>query len=356
MSLGLLPRFSKGIYLISATLSLNFLAATASWALPLSRGDRIEILIPEESHFSGVYEVNNSGNLEIPYLGEISVAGLEPSIVENKLASALIAKDFFPPETLQLAVQVLDWTTIRVNIEGEVFQSGIVAINPPFNRKSIDSVPATEVISGHFPYRRTLTEAIAEAGGVLPTANVQEIRVIRGDKERVFDLSGAFTGQPIENIALIEGDRIIVPPAGSFQPELVRPSAITLAGIKVFVSNLIVPALNNSSAAVGNQQEGVEFPYGSRFSQAVISMNCAGGTDLTNAKRRAILVRTNRLTGETTYLERGVEELMRDSNDNDDNPFLMPRDGVACYDSGVTNVRDIFRTLGNIINPFKGLF
>ena len=88
----------------------------------------------------------------------------------------------------------------------------------------------------------------------------------------------------------------------------------------------------------------------------LFSLNCAGGTDITNAKRRAILVRTNRLTGETTYLERGVEELIRDSHNNDDNPFLMPRDGVACYDSLVTNTHDIFKIIGDIINPFKGLF
>ncbi len=356
MLLDSLQRFRSGLCLISATLSFGLLSTAPSWALPLSRGDRIEVSIPNEPYFSRVYEVNAAGNLEIPYLGELSVVGLELDTVEKKLASALIAREFFPANTLQLTVQISAWSTIKVNVEGEVFQSGTVTINPTIGREETSTLPTSNQITGEFPGRRTLTDAIEGAGGVLPTANIKEIRVIRGDKERIFDLTGVFTGRPFENIPLVAGDHIIVPPAGSFQSELVRPSRITLSGIKVFVSNLIVPALNNSSAGVGNLREGIDFPYGARFSHAVISMNCAGGTDITNAKRRAILVRTNRLTGETTYLERGVEELMRDSNNNDDNPFLMPRDGVACYDSLVTNTRDIFRVLGDIINPFQNLF
>ena len=356
MLLAWLRKFSCSTYLTLVTILMSVLSASGSNALPLSRGDRIEVSIPNEPYFSRVYEVNEAGNLEIPYLGSISVAGLEPLVVEQKLTNILIREGFFPAETLQLTVQVLEWSPIRVNVAGELFQPGVVLINPPLGREESAIALNSSQITGEFPYRRTLIDAIEGAGGVLPTANVKEIRLIRQGQEEIIDLSGVFTGEPFNNVSLIEGDRIIVPAAASFQAELVRPSKITLSGIKVFVSNLIVPASNNSSAGVGNLREGIEFPYGARFSHAVISMNCAGGTDITNAKRRAILVRTNRLTGETTYLERGVEELMRDSHNNDDNPFLMPRDGVACYDSLVTNTHDIFKILGDIINPFKNLF
>lgn len=325
-------------------------------ALPLSPGDRLEVSIPDEPYFSRVYEVNQQGNLEIPYLGSISVAGLEPSSVEDKLAYALVAKGFFPPNTLQMSIQMIEWSPVKVYVSGELFQPGVVLINPPFHPEESSVSPEANQVPGEFPYRRYLTDAIQEAGGVLPTADVKKIRLIRNGREQIFDLSGAFTGKPIENVPLIAGDRIIVPAAERFQAELVRPSEITLAGIKVFVSNLTVPATSNSTSAIGNTEEGIDFPYGARFSQAVIATNCAGGTDATNADRRAILVRVNRLTGETTYLERDVEELMRNSHNNDDNPLLMPRDGVACYDSSVTNVRSIFQMLGDIIDPFKGLF
>ena len=330
--------------------------ASSSMALPLSPGDRLEVSIPKESYFSRVYEVNEEGNLEIPYLGSMSVAGLEPAYVEHKLAHALVSKGFFPPNTLQMTIQVIEWSPITVNVAGELFQPGAIQINLPYYPEESAVSPDANQITGEFPHRRYLTDALEAAGGVLPTANIKEIRLIRNGREQVFDLSGALTGEPLDNVPLIAGDRIIVPAAERFQPELVRPSAITRPGIKVFVSNLTVPASSNATSAIGNTEEGITFPYGARFSQAVIATNCAGGTQATNANRKAILVRVDRLTGETNYLERGVEELMRDSHNNDDNPLLMPRDGVACYDSLVTNTRDIFQILGDIINPFKSLF
>ena len=35
------------------------------------------------------------------------------------------------------------------------------------------------------------------------------------------------------------------------------------------------------------------------------------------------------------------------------NPYLMPNDAVACYDSDITNYRDIAKTLTDLIIPFK---
>ena len=353
MLLALQRKFSCSVHLKLGIIMMAIFNSSSTLALPLSPGDRLEVSIPEEAYFSRVYEVNEEGNLEIPYLGAMSVAGLEPRYVEDKLAYALVNKGFFPPNTLQMTIQVVEWSPITVNVAGEVFQPGTMQINLPFYPEESAVSPDANQVTGEFPYRRYLTDALEAAGGVLPTAKVKEIRLIRDGKEQIFDVSGALTGEPINNVPLIAGDRIIVPAAERFQAELVRPSAITRAGIKVFVSNLTVPATSNSSSGIGNQEEGQTFPYGARFSQAVIATNCVGGTKSTNANRKAILVRADRLTGEITYMERGVEDLIRDSHNNDDNPLLMPRDGVACYDSRVTNIRDIFQTIGDIINPFN---
>ena len=353
MFLALQQKISCSVGIKLGIVMLSVFHAPSSFALPLSPGDRLEVSIPNESYFSKVYEVNERGNLEVPYLGGIFVAGLEPVEVEDKLAYALVRKGFFPPNTLQMTIQVIDWSPITVNIEGELFQPGSIQINLPYYPEESAVSPDANQITGEFPYRRYLTDALEAAGGVLPTANVKKIRLIRDGKERVFDLSGALTGQPINNEPLIAGDRIIVPAAERFQPELVRPSAITRPGIKVFVSNLTIPSTSNATSSINNIEEGITFPYGARFSQAVIATNCAGGTKPTNAKRRAILVRVDRLTGETKHLERGVEDLLRDSHNNDDNPLLMPRDGVACYDSTVTSIRDVFNFLGDVINPFN---
>lgn len=337
------------------------LSASPSFALPLSPGDRLEVSIPNDKYFVGVYEVNQDGKIEIPYLGNLSVVGLEPSDVQAQLSELLISGGFFLPQKLQLSVQILKWAAVQVTVAGETFQPGRVLINETQNGNNTEVSPESRQVTGNYPVNRYLTTAIRAAGGVLPTADVRKIELIRGDRETIVDLSGVFTGDFVEDIPLIAGDRIVIPHAGQVQPELIRPSQITPPGIKVFVSNLTLPAANNASAAISNREEGISFPYGSRFSHAVVASNCAGGTN-TNKNRKAILVRADRLSGQTIAIERKVEDLLRNSNNNDENPSLMPKDSVTCYDSSVTNTRDIFRTIGDILSPlnpillFRNLF
>jgi polysaccharide export outer membrane protein len=168
------------------------------------------------------------------------------------------------------------------------------------------------------------------------------------------DLSGIFTGTPFEDVPLIAGDRVVVPDRGAIDPAIVRPSQITPVGVKIFISNLTVPATGNAVAAIG--RDATSFPYGSRFSQAVVSGNCAGGTLWANARRRAILVSTDPLSGKTRVLERPVEDLLRRSSSNDDNPYLMANDAVACYDSGFTNLRDVLGLIRDVVVPGALIF
>jgi polysaccharide export outer membrane protein len=61
----------------------------------------------------------------------------------------------------------------------------------------------------------------------------------------------------------------------------------------------------------------------------------------------------NPITGETQVIERSVEQLMKMPHLELINPYLMPNDAVACYDSGITNLRDVAATIVDIITPFK---
>ncbi|MGF1487828.1 MAG: polysaccharide biosynthesis/export family protein [Prochloraceae cyanobacterium] len=349
-SLKLTRNFWIKIGAIACLIAYLFGEKTVS-ALPLSPGDRIEVSIPEDSYFSRAYEVNQNGELEVPYLGNISVVGLEPKEAQKILSQALIDRGYFLPHRLLLSVQVLKWAAIQVTVSGAVFVPGRVLINEPSDpEKTAISLEARQ-ITGENPNNRYLTNAIRAAGGILPTADLKKITLIRGDKKIIVDLWGVFTGEAVTDLALVAGDRIIVPQSDRVQPELVRPSQITPPGIKVFASNLTVPADNNSEAGINNREEGISFPYGARLSQAAIALNCAGGTQLSNVSRRITLMRVDRISGKTTIVDRRIELLMRNSENEAENPFLMPRDGVACYDSTVTNIRDIFKTLGEILSP-----
>lgn len=327
---------------------MPLLSSLSAWGLPLSPGDRLKIMILDGEEFSGNYEVSLNGNLKMPYLPELPVKGLELPAVEQLLTQTLVREGLFKPEFVRVNVSILEWAPVDVLVSGAVFEPGRVQIN-----EQTPEARALNTVPGNAPSGRTLTSAIRNAGGAMPNANIQAVRLIRARQEQVVDLSGVLAGEPVDDVPLIAGDQIIVPHSDRPNNDLVRPSQITIPGVRVFLSNLTVPAAGNAQSSVS--RETTSFAYGARFSHAVISANCVGGTKRVNANRRAILVRADRSTGKTLYVERSIEDLLRKSENDADNPFLMPDDGVACYDSKFVNVRDIFQTLGDVFNPFAVL-
>jgi polysaccharide biosynthesis/export protein len=331
-----------------AVIAINILTGQPVSALPLSPGDRIRVLIPEGELFNGIYEVNTDGTISIPYLPALPVVGLELPLLEEQIKNQLIEKKYFKASFLQVSLTPLLLAPIEVSVSGETFQPGLVQIN---NRNPELRAQQLSQSSGDYAPERFLTAALQAAGGVTPTADVSKISVIRQNKKTIVDFTGIFTGEEVIDIPLVAGDLVVVPKRQGIDPRIVRPSQITPPGILVFLSNLSIPANSNSTAAINKDSTG--FPYGARFSQAVVAANCVGGTTTTNAARRAVLVRVNRSSGETVAIDRAVEDLIRNSKDDITNPFLMPQDSVSCYDSTVTEVRGVLDFIGDILNPIK---
>lgn len=323
-----------------------FFGALAVKALPLSPGDRIRINILDGEEFSGTFDVDIDGKINVPYLSPLSVAGKEPVELRSELRALLIGGGFFQPSFLQLSVNVVNWAPINVFVAGDVFFPGRVLINEKSSDRP-DDIPV--VLSGQYPPNRFLSVALKSSGGIRPTADPASIKLVRAGQESLHDFTGIFTGEPVDDIALVAGDQIIVTATNNVNPLIVRPSAITLAGVKVFLSNLTVPATGNATSGIS--RDATSFSYGNRFSQAVVAANCAGGTPWTNAGRRAILVRTDERTGRTDYLERKVDDVLKLSANDAANPYLMPNDAVVCYDSMVTTFRDVIKSVSEVLIP-----
>jgi polysaccharide export outer membrane protein len=330
---------------------LGSLFAGAASALPLSPGDRVKIAIPEGEEFSGIFEVNIDGRLEIPFLDPIPVAGLEPAEAQRALRRALIEGGLFQPSYVQVALNVVQWAPVEVFVSGETFVPGRVLVNEL--TPSETTQPPVQV-TGQYPVNRFLSSSLKQAGGITPRADVTAIRLTRGGRTTVHDLTGILTGEPFTDVPLIAGDKVEVPSTGRVDPDLVRVSQITPSGVKIFLSNLTVPSSSNASSGIS--RDATSFSYGSRFSHAVVAANCAGGTRLTNAGRSAVLVRVDQRTGSTSHLERKVDSLLMGSNDDRNNPYLMANDAVACYDSPATSVRDVLRAIGEVLTPVGLIF
>lgn len=312
----------------------------------LSPGDLLRIEITRGEGFDGDFVIGPNGYVKLPHIGDIPAAGTTLKGLENNVSRLLVAGGFFKPNFVQTSISVLHWAPINVSVSGSVFQSGDVLLN----EKKADSDPEVRLnANGDFTSQRRLSSALFASAGVRPDADIRNIVVTRNGRRRVFDMTGALTGGSLEDPLLVAGDRVHVPSRGCFQIALARPSRITPPGVRVFMSNLTRPAASNANSAIGKHS--TELPYGTRFLQGLVSANCVGGIQATNARRWGVLISRNPITGESEVVARSIEDLVRRADRDDFNPVLLPNDAIACYDSHVTNVRDVIATFTEAVSP-----
>jgi protein involved in polysaccharide export with SLBB domain len=306
----------------------------------LTRNDLVDIRVGDDETFNGDYVVSRDGTLKLPFLSPIRAQGRLTSEVEDDIARQLVAGDFFT-ERPRISVRLTDLASVTVGVAGAVFEPRAVEIG---------GVPGNQVDSrrqaalGASSEGRNLSVALRVAGGVRPDADISAVEVRRNGSLYRLDMRGVFEGRNAVDIMLLTGDEVTVPSRQCFQEDLMRPSPISPPGISLFLSNLTQPAAGNAVSGVGRDVR--EVPYGTRYLQAIINTNCVGGARATSADRSAVLFSRNPVTGVSVVIERDIEDLLRRADRDDYDPFLLPGDSIACYDSTVTNVGEVGRVLG----------
>jgi protein involved in polysaccharide export with SLBB domain len=318
------------------------LAASALRGERVTRNDLVDVRIGDDDTFNGDYVVSRDGTIKLPFLPPIRAQGRLTSEIESDIARQLIAGDFFVDRP-RISVRVADFASVTVGVSGAVFEPRSVEIG---------GVPGDQVDSrrqgalGASTEARNLSAALRAAGGVRPDADISAVEVRRGGQLYVLDMRGVFEGQNAVDIMLLTGDEVSVPSRGCFQEELMRPSPISPPGVSLFLSNLTQPAAGNALSAVGRDVR--EIPYGTRYLQAVINTNCVGGARATSAHRSSVLFSRNPVTGVSVVIERDIENLLRRADRDDYDPYLLPGDSIACYDSTITNIGEVGRVLGQL--------
>lgn len=321
-------------------------AALTDTAALLSPGDRVKVVIAgDDDMLTGVYAIQNDGTLVLRNFKPVQVAGLSEQQLTASLRRELVDAGLVQPLASAVSVRTIETGGVPVAISGAVFAPG--SIRPggrtPESRIGLKEGPAT----GDANAGRTLSAAIRAAAGVRPDADIGQIYLIRGSEYAVFDLNGWAEGWPAMDPTLSAGDRIIVPETDCFNEKLVRPTAITQPGIRVFMSNLTRGANNNAGAGVGEKTGSL--PYGTRMLQGLVAMNCVGGSYM-QSDRRAILISRNPRNGQSIVIERDIEKLVRAVDRDEANPYLMPGDALACYDSRWTNFREALSLASDVAN------
>lgn len=305
----------------------------------LSVGDLVEVFVEQDETFTGSYVVGVDGNIRLPFAKPVRAVGRSPAQIENRLAEILVEEELYdtPP---RVSILLTDYAEAEAFVTGAVFEPRQVIIGGA-NAQTRDV--ARQRALGASTLSRTLSAALRNAGGVRPDADLTRVRIIRGGQRLEVDVSNAIYGRAYPDPILISGDRVEVPSRGCFQDDLMVPSSITAPGVKAFLSNLSETALANAPAAVPDARE---MRYGTRYLQAVFGLNCVGGSKLTNANRRAVLFSRNPITGESIVIDRSIESLLRRADRDEFNPYILPEDALACYDSSVISLKNLAAVLG----------
>lgn len=178
----------------------------------LRPGDALKVVVYRDKELSNEYLIDSRGQLQIPGLGVIQAAGLDPSQVKDSLRAALLARGFTNPE---IAVQPL----IRVSVLGEVRSPALYPVDPG----------------------TSLIQLVTIAGGPTPNANLRRTRVVREGRVFEVDLQSALAGSAAGRVVLYSNDVVVIPKRTGFTRENLQfllgltTAAVTIATFIVTV-------------------------------------------------------------------------------------------------------------------------
>lgn len=176
-------------------------------------GDLIEVTTYQQEEVSGDFLVEETGAVSFPMLGAVPVAGKTTAEIAA-LLEKLLEKDYYVD--VQLKVEVKEYASQPVTLLGEVQK------------------PGTYYLEG----RTTITQLLAKAGGLAPTAGpTLELRRRRADGEAqdpavmVFSTAGVLTGEEGRDVVLEAGDVLSVSAKKMFfiTGEIARPGRYEIA-------------------------------------------------------------------------------------------------------------------------------
>lgn len=173
----------------------------------LRPGDVLDVVVFREKELSNKYLIDSRGFVQIPGLGVVQAAGLDPSQVKDRLIDSLRARGFERPE---ISVQPL----IRVSVLGQVRTPGLFPVDPG----------------------TSLIQLLTIAGGPGESADLRKTRVVRDGRAYTVDLESALTGSPAGRIVLYSNDYVVVPKRGGWTRENLMFSLGLLSAALTFVN------------------------------------------------------------------------------------------------------------------------
>ncbi len=126
-------------------------------------GDVFEVFVLGESGLPKEYRVQPDGTIDFPYVDRLTVAGLEPQTIVDRLKSALVEKKILQDPQITLVMK--QYNSKKVSVIGQVSKPGSVAWTE--GMKLVDAISQ----SGWFT-------SLADSNHVLLTRNVSATKTV----------------------------------------------------------------------------------------------------------------------------------------------------------------------------------
>lgn len=175
------------------SLAADAVKPSGSESLLIGPGDLLHVTVMSEPELEQHVRVLDSGDVNLPLIGDVHVSGLDPARAEAAIAKRYLDENFLKHPSVSVFVE--QYATQPVSVLGQVVKPGTYTITAP----------------------RTLLDLLAMAGGLTALAD-RHIMVERapGAKQRevrVF-LSNRSDDALLANVMIEPGDTILVPKAG----------------------------------------------------------------------------------------------------------------------------------------------
>jgi polysaccharide biosynthesis/export protein len=159
---------------------------------PIGAGDLVEMSVFDTPELSGKLRVSNTGDIILPLVGSLHVAGLKAEEAQNLIRQKLIDGAFLKDP--QVTVFIAEYATQNVSVLGEVKTPGIY---PAFG-------------SHH------LLDYISLAQGLTPLASTRVTITHSGhpDEPQQVKMTAGLTPKPENNPVILPGDTIFVERTG----------------------------------------------------------------------------------------------------------------------------------------------
>jgi len=175
---------------------------------PIGAGDLVEMSVFDTPELSGKLRVSNTGDIFLPLVGSLHVAGLKADEAQTLIRQKFVDGGFLKDP--QVTVFVAEYATQGVSVLGEVKNPGIY---PAFG-------------SHH------LIDYISVAGGLTPVAgtNITITRAGQADTPENVKVSASAAPRPLDNPEILAGDSIFVERTGLIYVigEVARPGGFPL--------------------------------------------------------------------------------------------------------------------------------